>query len=48
MAHHAPRLNHSASARLNRGSDEFTSGVVTDANRVFVSGTAFRPGHNYD
>jgi hypothetical protein len=34
--------------RLDRGSDEFASGVVTDQERVFVSGTAFVPGRGHD
>ena len=34
--------------RLDRGTDEFASGVATDHERVFVSGTAFVPGRGYD
>jgi hypothetical protein len=34
--------------RLDKGSDDFASGVATDENRVFVSGNFFVPGHGYD
>jgi hypothetical protein len=34
--------------QVDRGGDEFASGVATDHHRVFVSGTAFRPGTDYD
>jgi hypothetical protein len=34
--------------QVNKGGDEFASGVVADHHRVFVSGTAFVPGHGYD
>jgi hypothetical protein len=34
--------------QVDKGSDEFASGVVTDKQRVFVSGTTFIAGHDYD
>ncbi len=34
--------------QVDKGSDEFASGVITDENRVFVSGNVYIPGRGYD
>src|SRR5215204_6196996 len=34
--------------RVDRGADDYTSGVVTDGRLVYVSGTAILPGHGSD